>query len=49
MPDWGVTVKGTFANTVPMIGTVEDAVTEGVTVTSGVLVCEGVMGTQVTA
>jgi hypothetical protein len=38
MPDWGFTVNGTFANTVPMIGTVDEAVTEGVTVTTGVLV-----------
>jgi hypothetical protein len=38
MPDWGFTVNGTFANTVPMIGTVDEAVTEGVTVGTGVLV-----------
>jgi hypothetical protein len=36
-----------FARIEPMIGTVEEAVTEGVTVVTGVLVCDGVIGTHV--
>jgi len=38
MPDWGFTVNGTFANTVPIVGTVDEAVTDGVMVMTGVLV-----------
>jgi hypothetical protein len=38
MPEWGFKVNGTFVNTVPMVGTVDEAVTDGVMVITGVLV-----------